>query len=113
MIDHLERQAELGLKLGFGDTEARTGAVPFNLFWNDLVTADNTVVAELDLNKVTFLNHSVLNFISTTDVKFNDFMHGNLQNLIKRSTQLSYVGEKERYRFFNGLRDKIKIAGGL
>lgn len=112
LLDHLEQQADCGLKFGFGGTVA-SGTSAYNLFWNDLVTADNTVFAELDLNKVTFLNHSVLNFISTTDIKFNNFIHGNLQNLIRRSTQISKVGEKERYRFFNGLRDKIKIAGRL
>ncbi|HQR02247.1 MAG TPA: hypothetical protein PLA61_15450, partial [Ferruginibacter sp.] len=66
-----------------------------------------------DLRKITFLNHSVINFISTTDIQFNSFMFGNMQNLIKRSTQLSQVGEKERYRFFNRLRDKMKLAARL
>ena len=78
-----------------------------------LVTADNTLFLELDLKRMTFLNHSVINFISTTDVKFNAFMNDTIQNLIKRSTQLSKVGEKERYRFFNRLRDKMKLAGRL
>jgi hypothetical protein len=36
-----------------------------------------------------------------------------MQNLEKRSTQLSRVGEKERYRFFNRLRDKMKLAAQL
>ncbi|MBX2934415.1 MAG: hypothetical protein KF825_09225 [Ferruginibacter sp.] len=112
LINHLELQAESGMKIRFGESPV-AGAAAYNLFWNDLVTADNTVFAELDLKKMTFLNHSVLNFISTTDIKFNSFIHNNLQNLIKRSTMLSKVGEKERYRFFNGLRNKIKLAGRL
>ncbi|MFM6925102.1 MAG: helix-turn-helix domain-containing protein [Ferruginibacter sp.] len=112
LINHLEHQSETGLKFRVGESPG-PGAAAFNLFWNDLVTADNTLVIELDLKKITFLNHSVLHFISTTDVKFNSFIHGNMQNLIKRSTQLSRVGEKDRYRFFNNLRDKIKLNGGL
>jgi hypothetical protein len=112
LINHLELQAEAGLKFRVGEAPGQ-GAAAFNLFWNDLVTADNTLVIELDLKKITFLNHSVLHFISTTDIKFNSFIHGNMQNLIKRSTQLSKVGEKDRYRFFNSLRDKIKLNGGL
>jgi transcriptional regulator with XRE-family HTH domain len=112
LINHLELQAEAGIKFRVGDSPDN-GMAPYNLFWNDLVTADNTILVELDLNKVTFLNHSVINFISTTDVKFNAFMYDTMQNLIKRSTQLSKVGEKERYRFFNRLRDKMKLAGRL
>ncbi len=112
LINHLELQAERGLKSRVGESPL-PGAGTYNLFWNDLVTADNSVLAELDLKKMTFLNHSVLNFISTADIRFNTFIHDNMQNLIKRSTQLSKVGEKDRYRFFNSIRDKIKLAAGL
>lgn len=112
LMDHLEMQAECGLKFSVGGQQS-AGSVPYNLFWNDLVTADNTILAELDLKRITFLNHSVINFISTTDIKFNTFMHDSMQNLVKRSTQLSMVGEKERYRFFNRLRDKMKLAARL
>ena len=111
LLDHLELQAESGSKFLPGGKPG--SGLAYNLFWNDLVTADNTILAELDLKKITFLNHSVINFISTTDTRFNSFMFGNMQNLIKRSTQLSQVGEKERYRFFNRLRDKMKLAARL
>ena len=111
LLNHLEQQAETGTKFMMGGKPG-TG-VPYNLFWNDLVTADNTVLAELDMKKFTFLNHSVINFVSTSDIKFNTFMFNNMQNLIKRSTQISQVGEKERYQFFNRLRDKMKLAARL
>lgn len=112
LVNHLELQAECGLKFMVGESPG-PGAAAFNLFWNDLVTADNTLLIELDLKRIAFLNHSVLHFISTTDVKFSSFIHANMQNLVKRSAQLSKVGEKDRYRFFNSLRDKIKLAAGL
>ncbi|MBL0057072.1 MAG: hypothetical protein IPP31_13005 [Chitinophagaceae bacterium] len=112
LVDHLELQAESGMKFGLG-MKPETGTASYNLFWNDLVTADNTLLAELDTNKVTFLNHSVINFIYTSDLRFNTFMFNNLQNLVKRSTQLSKVGEKDRYRFFNSIRDKIRLAARL
>lgn len=112
LINHLEMQAECGCKFKIGESPS-SGSVPYNLLWNDLVTADNTILAELDLNRVTFLNHSVINFISTTDLHFNAFMYDTMQNLIKRSTQLSKVGEKDRYRFFNRIKDKMKLAARL
>lgn len=112
LVDHLELQAEHGIKFGLG-RKPETGSAEYNLFWNDLITADNTLLVELDANKITFLNHSVINFIYTSDIPFNTFMFNNLQNLVKRSTQLSKVGEKDRYRFFNSIRDKIRLAGRL
>jgi len=106
ILDHLERQAEHGVKFCL-DEEPNTSAVSYNLFNNELILGDNTIVAELDNNKLTFLNHSVINFIGTTNEQFNNYMFGNLQNLIGKSTQLSKVGEKERVQFFNRIREKL------
>jgi transcriptional regulator with XRE-family HTH domain len=107
IINHLEMQAESGLKFAIGSSPAGSGAA-YNLLWNDLVLGDNTVMFEMDDRRITILNHSVINFIYTTDVRFNNYIFGMMQNLARRSTQLSRVGEKDRYRFFNRLRDKVK-----
>ena len=107
LIDHLEKQAEIGLKFLIGD-KPDASAAPYNLFNNELILGDNTVLAELNNRKITFLNHSVINFIGTQDERFNAHMFDNIQNLIKKSSQLSMVGEKERTRFFNRIRDKVK-----
>lgn len=112
VVNHLEQQAEAGVKFPFGSAPD-PGAAPFNLLWNDLVLGDNTVMFEMDGRRITMLNHSVINFISTTDERFNAYIQDMLQTLVKRSTQLSKVGEKERYRFFNRIRDKMKLAARL
>ena len=112
LINHLEHQAERGLKFPIGG-QPNSSSAAYNLLWNDLVLGDNTVLAEMDGRKITILNHSVINFINTSDERFNMYMFDTMQNLIKRSTQLSNVGEKERYRFFNRIRDKMKLAARL
>ena len=109
LINHLELQAEAGLKFRIGEKPKATSAA-YNLFNNELVLGDNTVLAELDEMKITFLNHSVINYVSTRDIEFNAHMQDAIKNLIKKSTQLSQVGEKERSRFFNRIRDRIKGA---
>lgn len=109
LVNHLELQAEAGLKFRIGE-KPKANAAAYNLFNNELVLGDNTVLAEMDEIKITFLNHSVINYVSTRDVAFNANMQDAIKNLIKKSTQLSQVGEKERSRFFNRIRDKIKQA---
>lgn len=109
LIDHLEKQAELGIKLGIDGPDPSTPA-PFHLFNNELILGDNTILATLDSHMVTYLNHSVINFVATRHSVFNKYMYDCVQNLIKKSTQISKVGEKERVRFFNRIRDKIKLA---
>ncbi|MEO7265041.1 MAG: helix-turn-helix domain-containing protein [Ferruginibacter sp.] len=107
LVDHIERQAELGLKFNMG-TEPNANSVPYTLFVNELILGDNTFMAELGNVRMTFLNHSVLYFIGTRDEQFNDAMFTNMTNLTKKSTMISTVGEKERVRFFKRLRNKIQ-----
>lgn len=106
LMDHVEKQAELGLKFKI-DTAPFTGSPEYRLFVNELILGDNTILAELDGTRITFLNHSVLYFVDTKDERFNKATFTNLDNLMKKSTMISSVGEKERANFFNQLRDKI------
>ncbi|MEP7165017.1 MAG: helix-turn-helix transcriptional regulator [Ferruginibacter sp.] len=106
LINHIERQAETGVKFNIG-TEPKSNSAPYRLFVNEFVTLDNTLMAEMNNVKLTFINHSVLFFVATRDEQFNNAMFTNLDNLMKRSTLISEVGERERVRFFKILRDKI------
>jgi hypothetical protein len=106
LIDHIEKQAETGFKFNIGSAPTANSA-PYRLFVNEFVTLDNTLMAEMGNIRLTFINHSVLYFVATRDEQFNDAIFTNLNNLMKKSTLISSVGEKERSRFFNRLRDKI------
>lgn len=106
LISHIERQAELGVKF-FIDTKPGDNAAAYNMFVNELILGDNTYLVEMGTTRLTFLNHSVLYFIGTQDEQFTNAMSSNINNLVKKSTQLSSIGEKDRTRFFNRLHDKI------
>ena len=108
LINHVEKQAELGLKFNIGETP-KPNAAAYRLFVNELILGDNTIVAEMGNTRVTFLNHSVLYFVATRDERFNNAMFANLENLMKKSTMISTIGEKERGSFFNRLRDNIHL----
>ena len=56
---------------------------------------------------ISFVNHSVINFMYTKDLTFNSYMDEHIKRLIKKSTLISEVGEKERTRFFNMMKEKI------
>lgn len=112
LIDHIEKQAELGLKFELHGSPS-ANAASYDLFNNEVILGDNTILARLDSQVITFLNHSVINFVGTRDLRFNNYMHECVKNLIRKSTQLSKVGEKERARFFNRIRDKMKLAAQL
>jgi hypothetical protein len=80
----------------------------YRLYQNDIVSGDNTLLAEIGDTKITYLNHSVLYFVGSTDKGFNEEVYGNLKNLIRRSSLVSGTGEKERTQVFNKLRRKVQ-----
>lgn len=106
LIAHSEKQAEIGKKFTFGQNVKPTDA-SFQMFNNEVVIGDNTCLAELGKLRITYLNHSVMNFITTRDTRFNNYIYDSIINLIHKSTQISVVGEKDRSRFFNKLREEI------
>jgi hypothetical protein len=106
LITHIEIQAETGKKFTAGEA-IKPGNADFRMFNNEVVIGDNTCLADLGKIKLTYLNHSVINFITTRDERFNNYMYESIMNLIHKSTQISVVGEKDRSRFFNKLREEI------
>ena len=80
----------------------------YRLYLNEIVLGDNTFMAEIGETKITYLNHSVLYFVGSTDQRFNEGMFRNLNNLMKKSTLISGTGEKDRKQFFNRLRKKVQ-----
>ncbi len=107
VVDHLEKMAEAGKKFMLNQTPTEESP-EYKFFVNEFVLGDNTFFVELDGNKITYLNYGVIYFLGTADQNFNEGMFRNLENLMKKSTQISSVGEKERKQFFNKLRKKIQ-----
>lgn len=104
----LETQAARGYKFDSTDPEQkRKGA--FQMYFNEVVIGDNSLLAELDGKRICFLTHSAINFIMTRDVAFCNNMYNYYQNLIRKSTLISTVSERERSHFFNFLRNRIAV----
>lgn len=109
LINHLEQQAESGLKFEIGKRPVATSPV-YRMYVNELILGDNTYLAQLGEKSIVFLNHSVLYFVGTSDEKFTAAMVNNLKNLERKSTMISSTSEKERTMFFNTLRKEIRVT---
>jgi hypothetical protein len=72
-----------------------------------VVIGDNSILAVLDGAKVGFLTHTGFNFMVTRNIDFCENMYNYYQNLIRKSTMISSVSERERSQFFNVLRKRI------
>lgn len=106
LINHLELEAEKGVKFLYGEAPIENAGA-YKVFINECLLGDNTVYMSGKDIQAAYINHGGMNFISTQDKAFCDYTIYNLQNIIKKSTPISVSGEKERNIFFNAMRDKI------
>ena len=108
-VDHIEAQVEQGVKFSMHGAQPVKGAA-FKFYINEFIIGDNTYLVRLNDTWMVILNHMVLNTIRTRDTHFTKSTEEHFQNIIRRSTQISGVGEKERSKFFNILREKIESS---
>jgi len=107
LVDHLEVQATEGCKFSVDEGVSKPLG-PFQMYFNEIIILENSLLAILNRKKTAFLIHNVINVMITRDVAFCDNMYGYIQNLLKKSTLISTVSERERTRFFKYLRQKIQ-----
>jgi hypothetical protein len=106
LFTHLETQAELGYKFDSKDPE-RKPLANFHMYFNEVVIGDNSILAVMDKSKICFVTHTGINFMITRDIAFCENMYSYYQNLMRKSTLISSVSERERARFFKVLRNRI------
>jgi hypothetical protein len=106
MLDHLQSQAEKGLKFmpGASDVSYKSSV---HFYVNELILGNNTILLKLENQRVSMMTYSVFNYLITKDHRFADKAFSTFNTLLSRSALVSKTGEKERNRFFNALRDKV------
>jgi hypothetical protein len=107
MIDHIESQAEHGVKFMPGETPTSQSA-EYNLYVNDFVTGDNSYLAILENNRISFVVHNHLNYLSTTDEAHTAYHYNFLKNISEKSILVSKSGEKLRSGFFYLIHEEIE-----
>ncbi len=80
----------------------------FKLFKNDILIADNTVLAKMGKTRSVYINQNALNLLLTFQEPFCQQTEAYLDNLIAKSTLISNTSEKERTRFFNIMRSQVE-----
>lgn len=79
----------------------------FDLYKNDLLIADNTILFKMAEKRMVFIPYNTLNILSTSNEAFCRQTDDYLKNLISKSEKISTTGEKQRNAFFNKMEDKI------
>jgi hypothetical protein len=107
MIDHIEVQAESGVKFMPGEKQTSQSA-PYNLYVNDFVIGDNSFLALVEGNRISYMVHGHLNYLVTSDETHTGYQYSFLNNIIHKSILLSKSGEKLRSGFFYLIHEEIE-----
>jgi hypothetical protein len=107
MVDHIEAQAESGVKFMPGEKE-NSQSVPYNLYVNDFVIGDNSYLAIVDGNRISYIVHNHLNYLATSDETHTAYHYNFLKNILQKSILLSKSGEKIRSGFFYLMHEEIE-----
>jgi hypothetical protein len=106
MIDYFQNMAEAGVKFMPGSSDLMHKA-SFQLYVNEVVLGNNTILAELDGSKNCFITYNVMSYLITKDARFTKATFQSFHTLLSRSTIISGTGEKYRNNFFRKLRNKV------
>ncbi len=107
MLDHVEMQAEAGCKFAVNG-KPNSMSASYKIYVNDFFLGDNFALANLNNTKVAYINHTFFNVFMTKDPVYTEYAYQHIQNILRKSTLISSVGEKDRRRFFNSMREKVE-----
>ncbi|MFY0644702.1 MAG: hypothetical protein JXR19_09585 [Bacteroidia bacterium] len=101
LVKELEEQAENGNKSSNPHTQN------FKLHDSEVLIGNNSIIVEGLDKPIVFLGYNTFNSVSTRDYGFHAETEKWMNNLIKRSTLISGVSEKQRFHFFKRLNGAI------
>jgi hypothetical protein len=105
-VDHLEHQATLGKKFTFG-TEPPANGNEFEMYLNDTMNGNGTTLYRTKDHTGLYITHNLLNFLHTTDKTYTEDSLNVVNKQMANSSLISKVNEKDRKKFFNGVRKMI------
>jgi hypothetical protein len=107
LINHIENECNLGKKY-FIDSQPLSSDENYILYYNEIMSADNSIYAEYGNIKESFLPHIVLNYMTTDNIKYSEYNKSVFDTVINKSILISKVNEKDRKKFFNFNKEFIQ-----
>jgi len=109
LLNHIENQAEQGNKYSLGSKATLEGS-EYNLYFHEVAIGDNSTLFTIGNRKVAFNIYANLNYMSTSDQAYIDYIEAHFHSTMKNSILISATAQKIRSKFFNTLRNKVDIV---
>ena len=83
---------------------------PFNLYNSDLVIGTNCIHVSVSNSFISYISFNTMNSLTTTNQLFCEEIEHWMKNLIKKSTLISSIAEKQRFQFFSKAYKAIDLC---
>lgn len=105
-FNHLNKEADLGYKF-LASNPPQNRVQNYTLYYNDLILIDNIINLTYENGSQTFLIYHSIEYLSTSHQGFCEQVSDWLVTLTKTSDLISTVSQKQRYRFFRTIQEKV------
>jgi hypothetical protein len=109
LVNHLRKMAETGKKFSTKGNPEISKAT-FDLYHNEMVYTNNTIIMSAPLGKMVFSTFDSPNFLSTTENRICDHAEKWFEKVKNKSIPISLEAEKSRNSFFNRLDKKVQVT---
>jgi len=102
---HVQLQAERGMKMTNG--ESGKEEAPLECYFSEGILLENAIMREVKDERRCYLIHNVGDYLVSSDLGFCNRTANYLDNVLRKSSMVSKVGEKDRQRLIVGYTDDI------
>lgn len=104
LLNHIENQTAIGRKIDYNTNENQAY---FDLYHNELIVGDNSVLVQFEKNQLAFITPNAVNSFSTSQTEVTDYLSKNFENILSQSIRLNKQSEKIRKPFFDKIKNSL------
>jgi len=102
---HVQAQAEIGMKMTNGASGKEEASL--QCYFSEGILLENAIMREINDQRRCYLIHNVGDYLVSSDLGFCNRTAKYLKNVLRKSSLISEVGEKDRQRLIVGYTESI------
>jgi hypothetical protein len=104
LLNHIENQTAIGRKIDYITKES---IALFDLYHNELIVGDNSVLIQFENNQMAFITPNAVNTFSTSQTEVTDYLSKNFDNILSQSIRLNKQSDKIKKPFFDKIKNSL------
>ena len=106
-LTEIQKQAERSTKVLDSIQDSKSSQPNYILYFSEIELTNNCVLIQIGDSYLVYLGHFSFNTMSSSNNNYADQTSQWLNNIIKKSVQVSGISEKQRYQFFKKMFQKL------